>query len=133
MIKNFTLQDLEDFKHNFSIFYQQRKRVRALQNFVNATSFRYEAYLFMIEQSLKEKFLDKQEATFLHYMIKKTGLNKIKYSTWYYKKKKIKRLVIGNQLYMDFDKIQPIPQINIPIHIINHSTFTNTNNSYSGL
>ena len=126
MEKEKIFQELEDFKHNFAIFYDQRRQNRALMNFVGSTSFRYESYLQMIDRSLKERFLDKEEIRFLNYMVKKTGLKEIRYSTWTYKKQKIKRLVIKDQIYMDFGTDLKKNSVDIPLNLLlNISNFKN--------
>lgn len=118
MQKNETLEKLDDFLEKFTIFYQQRRQTKELMRFVNATSFKWEAFLLLIEQSLKERFLVVEEARFLEFMVKKTGLDKIKYSSWRHKEEKITRLVIDNQIYMDFEKIQDKLPIDIPLNIL---------------
>ena len=123
MRKSYFNLKYNEFKSKFSSFFVHRKKVRALENYREATNFEGYKYIGILKELLKDGFLDSEEEHFLDYQIKKAEICAY---TWAHKTKWVKNEIVrmrffapkkpDRQIYFDFDK--PRAQANVPIELL---------------
>jgi len=123
MRKSYFKLKFNEFKDKFSSFFVHRKKVQALENYKEAVNFPGSKYIPILQEILKDGFLDHEEENFLNYQIKKAEICAY---TWAHKTKWVKNEIIrmkfhtprkpDRQIYFDFDK--PRSHCNVPIELI---------------
>jgi len=75
------LEKVDELKHKFYNFFVHRKKLRALQNYSEASNqFTHHNYLGLIKKCLADGFLTVKEADFLSYMLEKYEINFLDWS-----------------------------------------------------
>lgn len=129
MRKKYLNFKFEDFKSQFDQHTVHRKKVRALEHYMEAVSFAGSKYISFFLMLLRHGFLDEQESNFLDYQIRKVEICPY---TWSHKipwvKKEIRRIQFreaakpSKQIYFDFYK--PREAVTVPLELL---TTKNTN------
>lgn len=124
MTKSYFAMKYEELKEKFNNFFLHKKKVKALENYAEATDFPGKKYIRILKELLVDGFLDDKEEAFLNHQIEKCELD---YLSWSHRtkwlKSEIRRLRMSadeadiKQLYfpIDYNK-QPIQ--NYPIELI---------------
>src|SRR5215467_7948809 len=68
-------QTIADFTEQFKRFFQQRKKVAALQNLSEVSEFEHKHYLSLIKACMQDGFLGEKEADFLDHMLTTYEIN----------------------------------------------------------
>lgn len=123
MRKSYFKLKFNEFKDKFSSFFVHRKKVQALENYREAVDFPGAKYIPILNEILKDGFLDQEEESFLNYQIKKAEICAY---TWAHKTKWVKSEIVrmkfhtprkpDKQIYFDFDKQKSVQ--GVPLEIL---------------
>lgn len=126
---NETLFDrVVELKERFKNFWNQKKKIKALENYASVAPFHHNKRLLLVKQCMDEGFLDEDDAWYLGKMVDKY-FNSENYLDWTHRtrwlKKKMRNMVSENayqplqqMTIFDLDKPRQSVTPNVPMEVL---------------
>ena len=122
MNKNYISETVQQLKEKFCQFFQDRKKVTALDNYSLVAPFKHRKFLELLKHCLREAFLVEQEERFLNHLL---DSYEIKYLEWCHRTPWLKRKmhemaqkpIPQPQILFNFEKVAKT-SVNVPVHLL---------------